>query len=624
MVTQKKSSTRKTQTKASTQNRSAKKQPASAKQAKSTSSKKLSRSHNSRPQLPKIIYAQASPKSIGGTSLFDAGESVKADTAINFVSERHLIASSIARLREAGFQVLQATDSTINFSGSPKTFEEAFNAPIHIEQRPVIKEQAREDVADFLDCRNCDLPGLISVKGSAFDDVLEGIAIEEPQYYMAANAFPPSVDYWHLNVPADVSMGCNADIAHRGGITGKDVIVSMVDSGWFRHPFFTRRGYRSDDAVLAPGASNPFDDESGHGTGESANIFALAPDVHLKPVKMSFVNTTAAFNTAVGLNPDIITCSWGSSTQFGPLSAAQIAMANAISAALATGITVIFSAGNGHWGYPGQHPDVISAGGADISPDGSTRASDYASGFASNIYPGRNVPDLSGIVGMRPKAMNIMLPLQPGDRIDEINAGRTHPDGDETTKDDGWAAFSGTSAAAPQLAGAAALIKQVDPQIKPHALRNILMATANDVTQGHCHPVTGANPASVGSDLATGTGLVDAHRATLQARIQTYRAIAERRMFNSEHISERHYAKPTSIASVQFIEPLKQKRELQSNGNLLYSASATSTLANETNTINNHSQNQISTRDIGNVFNLQDLPALEKMITDGQLDPGDI
>jgi len=47
------------------------------------------------------------------------------------------------------------------------------------------------------------------------------------------------------------------------------------------------------------------------------------------------------------------------------------------------------------------HPDVISAGGVYMEPDGSMRASDYASGFASNIYNGRNVPDLSGLVGMR-------------------------------------------------------------------------------------------------------------------------------------------------------------------------------------------------------------------------------
>mgnify|MGYP006201892425 CR=1 FL=1 len=97
----------------------------------------------------------------------------------------------------------------------------------------------------------------------------------------------------------------------------------MCDSGWFRHPYFVNRGYRVAPVTLGPGAANPLADESGHGTGESANIFAVAPDIQLLPVKMSFVNAIGAFNAAVGLNPHIITCSWGSDKRFGPLSAAD-------------------------------------------------------------------------------------------------------------------------------------------------------------------------------------------------------------------------------------------------------------------------------------------------------------
>jgi len=84
-----------------------------------------------------------------------------------------------------------------------------------------------------------------------------------------------------------------------------------------------------------------------------------------------------------------------------------------VAAAWAAGIVVVFAAGNGHWGFPGQHPDVISVGGVDIRQDGTLRASDYTSGFDSNVYPGRRVPDLSGLVGMLPGAQLIMLPI-PG------------------------------------------------------------------------------------------------------------------------------------------------------------------------------------------------------------------
>jgi hypothetical protein len=470
-------------------------------------------------QPPPRIYAQVSPHSIGGVSMFDYGEMISAETVANFTSEEHIMSAAASKLASAGFDILQISESTINISGSPKEYEKAFGAPIVVEQRDVIKEGSVEAKAEFMECHNSPLPGLISCKGTEFEQLIEGIALEEPRYAMAANPFAPTKEYWHLDVPAGVSLACNADRAHRAGITGKGVTVAMVDSGWFRHPFFTARGYRADNAILGPGATNPAADESGHGTGESANIFANAPDVRLKPVKLNFVNSIGAFNAAVGLGPDIITCSWGSSVQNGPLSAANIALANAIAAAVASGIVVVFSAGNGHWGFPGQHPDVISAGGVFLDESNNLRASDYASGFASNIYAGRNVPDLSGVVGMRPRAMNIMLPVEPNDSIDQGNSGGTHPNGDETAGNDGWACFSGTSAAAPQLAGVAALIKQACNKLTPGQIRQIMMDTARDVTQGNCHPNHG-HPATVGPDLATGHGLVDAHRASLMARLR--------------------------------------------------------------------------------------------------------
>jgi len=158
----------------------------------------------------------------------------------------------------------------------------------------------------------------------------------------------------------------------------------MVDSGQFQHPFFSSRGYRVAPVVLGPGASSPLTDEVGHGTGESANIFSVAPDVQLLPVKLlttssgSILNTTGGFNAAVGLNPDIITCSWGSSRRFPPLSADQQAKAAAIAAAWAAGIIVVFSAGNGPgWGFPAQPPDLNAAGGVHMLEDGSMEGAGF-------------------------------------------------------------------------------------------------------------------------------------------------------------------------------------------------------------------------------------------------------
>jgi subtilisin family serine protease len=179
---------------------------------------------------------------------------------------------------------------------------------------------------------------------------------------------------------------------------------------------------------------------------------------------------------------------------------------------------VIFSAGNGHWGFPGQHPDVISAGGAYVQSLRAPEATEYASGFKSNIYPNRTVPDVCGLVGKPPAAVYLMLPVEPNDEIDQEFGGVNYPDGDETQTSDGWAAFSGTSAAAPQLAGTCALMKQAWPQMTPVQAKDILKTTARDVTKGRASPSTGHHRAGPGADLATGYGIADATKATLLAK----------------------------------------------------------------------------------------------------------
>ncbi|HDZ27118.1 MAG TPA: peptidase S8 [Candidatus Aminicenantes bacterium] len=498
--------------------------------------------------MPKKIFAQASPRSVGGVSMFDALSRINAETVHAFASDPNIINRATVMLQEAGFEILQVTSLTINIAGSQKTYEKAFNTKLITEERPVIKELGREDTATFIECPDTDLRGLISTAKTAFKDVLEGIAIEEPNYLMAESMYPPNKEYWHLRVPAGVSLATNADKAHRAGITGQGIKIAMVDTGHYKHRWFVGRGYRVAPVVLAPGSTDPLKDDHGHGTGESANIFAVAPDAELLPVKWNYVNSTAAINTAVGLQPDIITCSWGHDKPSGNLTAADQAAAAAIAAAVASGIIVVFAAGNGQWGFPGQHPDVISAGGVFMDIDESLWASDYASGFMSNIYPGRQVPDLCGLVGMRPGASYIMLPIQPNCTMDQIKAGGTHPPGDETASDDGWAAFSGTSAAAPQLAGVAALIKQACARLTPAQVRDIMKKTARDVTQGNCHPNTGANPAIPGPDDATGYGLVNAHKATLMAKL---RCISIRPIRSIGGISRATLPRGPSIGSIQ-------------------------------------------------------------------------
>ncbi len=476
------------------------------------------------PTVPPVVYAEASVRSVGGTSLFSEEAPVTRETVPGFYSEPGLVGVAAAQLRGAGFEVLQARRTTVTIAAPAALYEEVFGTRVVAEERETLKYYGRNATATFLECPDTDVPGLIDPAGSCLLETIEGVALNEP-VYPQTSATPPSPGYWHLDVPEGVSRGIGADEAHGAGFTGRGVRVVMVDTGWYRHPFFARHAYTATGAVLGPGATDPDRDEDGHGTGESANLFAVAPGAELTMVKMNFANPAGAIKAAIALGPDVISCSWATSKANPPLSASDQATTAAVAEAARRGIIVVFAAGNRFWGFPGQHPDVISVGGVFLRPDGSLRASNYASGFRSRLYPGRNVPDVCGLVGQRPYGRYIVLPVQPGGKADKTSSGPGHPDLDETAEDDGWAVFSGTSAAAPQLAGVCALMKQAFPALSPAQAREILMRSARDVTQGRCGEVwpvdgpegAGGHEAAPGPDLATGAGLANPSRAVEMA-----------------------------------------------------------------------------------------------------------
>jgi subtilisin family serine protease len=107
-----------------------------------------------------------------------------------------------------------------------------------------------------------------------------------------------------------------------------------------------------------------------------------------------------------------------------------------------------------------------------------------------------------------------MLPIPPGSEIDinQSQASTLDPNSDGTAPSDGWALFSGTSAAAPQIAGVVALMLGAKPGLTPLQVIQALRNTAIDVTSGNSHPRFN-HAATLGQDIATGNGLVDAAAA---------------------------------------------------------------------------------------------------------------
>jgi hypothetical protein len=463
------------------------------------------------------VIGLVSPRSVGGTSLFEATAPVTAENVDEFRSEQSDIAATSNELRRLGFQVLQESTTTISFSGPSRLFQDTFNVEL---QRETVEVTGGTELEFFAPPEE-PLQQVLEAPGD-LGNLTEGVAISRPPE-LFESALPPLAPihasaYRYLFGPDEVALVLRAARTHRMGSTGRNVVVAMIDTGHYRHPFFNEHGYRILSTLLGPGSTDPARDDNGHGTGESANIFAAAPDARLLPVK-GILDPSGSFNAAVSATPrpQVITNSWGydndaPGTSFpSALKPLEAAVANAV----ANGIVVCFSAGNVQKrGWPGSHPDVISVGGVHVNYPGLTlEASSYASSFDSTFYPGRHVPDLCGLTGRRVeidgvgRAPSLMLPVQQGSDLDAVTPS-TGAD------DDGWGLFSGTSAACPQVAGVIALLLEKDPTLTPARVKQILVDSASDVTMGNSAMGDAAGP---GPDAATGAGLVDAKWAWILA-----------------------------------------------------------------------------------------------------------
>jgi subtilisin family serine protease len=138
-------------------------------------------------------------------------------------------------------------------------------------------------------------------------------------------------------------------------------------------------------------------------------------------------------------------------------------MHDAIRFAYASGVTMVASSGNNNWygeHYPSDYPEVISVGGSDESGS-KFGLSNYGS-YLDIIAPGF-----------------VIWTLEQNNQ---------------------YSKQSGTSLAAPIVAGIAAMLLELNPNLKPEEIRGIIQATAQDV-------------GDAGWDVKHGAGVADASRA---------------------------------------------------------------------------------------------------------------
>jgi subtilisin family serine protease len=464
-----------------------------------------------------------------------SAESIKTIAPSSVVMDR-----SLHELSRRGFSISARGKFSATARISREHFESLFGTKLEVWRLP--KEAHNQHDAFYFPPVHAEWnpdPQIMSLIDDAY--------IQWPHIYMAARAktavkkakraprkvqglAAPNPGYYHLSAPSDLRRILNADSVHKKGITGKGVRVAMIDSGFYhKHPFFVSQKFNS-TVVLAPGATDRSTDANGHGTGESANIFSMAPGVDFVGIKVDNdqqpnkgASVLDGFIEAMKHNPKVISVSLGydlrNSETDKPLAALPNnlkALAAEIQNAINHGVVVVFSAGNGHYSFPGMLPEVISAGGVFVDQHGVLTASDYASAFPSAIYAGRNVPDVCGLVGMLPHADYITLPIPPGCEIDVENSAH-----DGTGPNDSWGIFSGTSAAAPQLAGICALLLQANPGLSSSEIKSLLIRSARDVISGHANPASDANGQGIlagpHADGATGAGLVNVAAAVALA-----------------------------------------------------------------------------------------------------------
>jgi subtilisin family serine protease len=411
--------------------------------------------------------------------------------------------ADVDRLADAlayeGLAVEARTDVGLSVSGDAGLIAEVFGADVVPVRNKYIRSSPRYELTARgpLVSRVCpELIAEVTAPRSGYElAVSPGIPAEVP---------PAVGDGHYLTLPRDAVRLAGADRLHAEGIRGEGVQAVMVDTGLYDHPHHRRHGY-STAVIPAVGQLDPAVDERGHGTAMSALLLAVAPRVSLTMVKMAceaFSFPVAAFQRAVQLQPDLISCSWGTLRAEPHL---HLEVANA----LRRGITVLFAAGNGSTDRPDAMfqsvatPGVITVGGVYAGPDGSLRASDLASSYRSAVFSGRTVPDLCGPCGLLPNGNYIIFPTQPGCLFDRRNSSYDH-----TAPDDGWLVSSGTSGATAYVAGLVALGLQAGSAGKSPVAPSELARFCRPVTKGRT--ITGDDCAGASPNEAVGLGLLTA------------------------------------------------------------------------------------------------------------------
>lgn len=265
------------------------------------------------------------------------------------------------------------------------------------------------------------------------------------------------------------------------------LIVAVVDTGVdSNHPDLKGKLVKGYDFV---NDDDTPEDLVGHGTfvasliaartGDGKGIVGIAPNVKIMPLKAlgskggSSTDIAAAIRYATDNGAKVINLSLGSPT-------ASRAIQQAVNYATGKGVVVVAASGNdGNKRNPVEYPAAFS----NVISVGATGPRDSIATFSSH----NKEVDISA------PGVNVVGAQASGTRMCRSTSGQP------------YCTASGTSFAAPYVAGTAALMLSVNPKLTPAEVRQILMQTATD---------KGVR----GTDEYYGAGLLNAGKAVTAAK----------------------------------------------------------------------------------------------------------
>ncbi|MBE9201451.1 MULTISPECIES: S8 family serine peptidase [unclassified Nodularia (in: cyanobacteria)] len=414
----------------------------------------------------------------------------------------------------------------------------------------LVSKQARENPLKITN----QLQGLSEVLAAE-----PNILVNSESYYRPRDTLYPQQWYLDHNGGNQLLAGSHIAVEAAWDITRgvRSVVVAVVDDSFdLNHPDLQGSG-----KIVAPRDLKkngflpiPGERETSHGTAcaglavaeeNGTGIVGVAPGCALMPIRSTgFLDDESIenmFNHALDQGASVISCSWGASAVYFPLSLRQRA---AITRAVTTGrngkgCVVLFAAGNANrpingtvfernwpgnllqgntnWlsGFP-VHPDVIAVA-ASTSLNKKAAYSNWGTNIALCAPSNNAPPGLSfegrGFMNTQP-AIASTLSGRGILTTDQVGTAGLDP-GDFTNN------FGGTSTATPLVAGVAALVLSANPHLTAQQVKFILEESADKIVDSDPDPQLGMRQGTYDSNGHSqwfGYGKVNAAKAVQAAQ----------------------------------------------------------------------------------------------------------